>query len=270
MAKATKKAKKYISRTPDSAGYIDYSAEEHGTWEILYNRQVALLAQRACNEFMHGVELLHFNAKVIPQLPEINEKLGALTGWGVEPVPALIGFGQFFELLANKKFPVATFIRTREDIDYIQEPDLFHEFFGHCPLLTNPDYAEFSQHYGELGLAASKADRRMLARLYWFTVEFGLMQTDQGLRIYGGGILSSNEESHYCLESNRPLRKNLDVVEAFRTHYRIDELQRTYFKINDFNDLKKLTAMDLSKMLKEARYLGMFKSEYPPKENAAC
>ena len=229
-----------------------------------------MLQERACQEFLDGVEALHFSAEQIPQLPEINQKLGALTGWGVHPVPALIGFGQFFELLANKKFPVATFIRTREDIDYIQEPDLFHEFFGHCPLLTNSDYAEYSQHYGELGLAANRANRRMLARLYWFTVEFGLIETAKGLRIYGGGILSSTEESHYCLESNQPLRKNLDVIDAFRTHYRIDELQRTYFKIKSFADLAKLTTMDLTKMLREARYLGMHKSAYPAKENAAC
>lgn len=266
MAKATK----YISKQPDQAGYIDYSAQEHGTWEILYNRQKDILHDRACQQFLDGVELLDFNAKRIPQLPEINEKLGALTGWGVEPVPALIGFERFFELLANKKFPVATFIRTREDIDYIQEPDLFHEFFGHCPLLTNPDYADFSQRYGELGLAASKADRRMLARLYWFTVEFGLIETDKGLRIYGGGILSSREESHFCLESNQPLRKDLDVIDAFRTHYRIDELQRTYFKIRDFEDLRRIKELDLSKLLKEARYLGMHESPYPPKEDAAC
>ncbi|MFT4928498.1 MAG: phenylalanine-4-hydroxylase [Phenylobacterium sp.] len=228
------------------------------------------MRDRACQQFLDGLELLDFNAKKIPQLPEINEKLYALTGWGVEPVPALIGFERFFELLANKKFPAATFIRTREDIDYIQEPDLFHEFFGHCPLLTNPDYAEFSHHYGQLGLSASKADRRMLARLYWFTVEFGLIETDEGLKIYGGGILSSREESRYCLESNQPLRKDLCVIDAFRTPYRIDELQRNYFKIRDFSDLHRFSQMDLTKLVKEARYMGLHESDYPPKDDPDC
>lgn len=261
---------KYVSKQPDQNGFIDYTKEENGTWQVLYNRQLDMLHDRACPEFLAGLEQLDMRADAIPQLPEINEKLNQATGWAVEPVPALIGFERFFELLANKRFPAATFIRTREDLDYIQEPDIFHEFFGHCPLLTNPEYAEFSQHYGKLGMQASKAERRMLARLYWFTIEFGLIETDKGLRIYGGGILSSTEESHYSLESNQPLRKNLEVLEAFRTHYRIDELQRTYFKIQDFSDLKRIREMDLMKILQEAKYLGMLPSPYPPKEDAAC
>lgn len=269
MSKAPK-APKYVSKTPNKDGYIDYSEQEHGTWEILYNRQMDILHNRACQQFMDGVEALNFSPDHIPQLPDVNKKLGELTGWAVEAVPALIGFEQFFELLANKKFPAATFIRTRQDLDYIQEPDIFHELFGHCPLLTNPDYAAFSQRYGELGLAANKADRRMLARLYWFTVEFGLIETDNGLRIYGGGILSSAEESRYSLESIKPVRKDLDVIDAFRTHYRIDELQRTYFKIRDLSQLSQMATMDLNKMIQEARYLGMHPSLYPAKETAAC
>lgn len=262
--------KKYISKTADKTGYIDYSEEEQGTWKLLYQRQCERLKDRACEAFLEGITALDLDAETIPQLPQINQKLNDLTGWGVQAVAAMIDYEQFFELLADKKFPIATFIRTREDIDYIREPDLFHEYFGHCPLLTNPAYAAFSQHYGKLGLAASKADRRMLARLYWFTVEFGLIETPQGLRIYGGGILSSPEESDYCLTSNRPLRKDLDVVEAFRTHFRIDELQRTYFKIRDFDELQQLVSMDLNRLLKEARYLGMHPSPYPPKEDAIC
>lgn len=261
---------KYVSKQPDKDGFIDYTAEENGTWQILYNRQYDILHDRACPEFLHGLESLNMGADAIPQIPEINAKLMEMTGWRVEPVPALIGFERFFELLANRKFPAATFIRTREDLDYIQEPDIFHEFFGHCPLLTNPAYADFSQHYGQLGLNASKAERRMLARLYWFTIEFGLIETDKGLRIYGGGILSSAEESHYSLHSNVPLRKKLDVMDAFRTHYRIDELQRTYFKISSFDELMALKKMDLLKLLAEAKYLGMHPSPYPPKEDAAC
>jgi phenylalanine-4-hydroxylase len=261
---------KYISKQPDSDGLIPYTREEHGTWEVLYNRQLDILHDRACPEFLAGLDTLALDSTKIPQLPDINQKLMTATGWQVEAVPALIGFEQFFELLANKRFPAATFIRTPEDLDYIEEPDIFHELFGHCPLLTNPEYAEFSQHYGKLGLAANKTERRMLARLYWFTIEFGLIETAKGLRIYGGGILSSTQESYYSLHSNRPLRKPLDVIEAFRTHYRIDELQRSYFTIPHFSALKAIQQMDLNQLLQEARYMGMLPSAYPPKENAAC
>jgi len=227
----------YLSKTPDAQGIIHYSNEENETWEILYERQIKLLKSRACDEFLEGLDLLKMDGQAIPQLPSINRSLQSLTGWQVERVPALIGFDRFFNLLANRKFPAATFIRRKEEIDYIQEPDIFHELFGHCPLLTNQDYADFSQHYGELGLAASKEDRRMLARLYWFTIEFGLLQTESGVKIYGGGILSSKEESCYSLESSIPHRQPLDILEAFRTFYRIDQLQKNYFVIEKLSDL---------------------------------
>ncbi|SGY92778.1 phenylalanine 4-monooxygenase [Moritella viscosa] len=261
---------KYVSHKPDQHGYINYSDEEHNTWATLYNRQTRVIKDRACDEFIAGIELLRMGADCIPQLPDINRKLKKLTGWQVENVPALIGFERFFELLATKRFPAATFIRTKADIDYIQEPDIFHELFGHCPLLTNQAYADFSQHYGELGLKADKVDRPMLARLYWFTIEFGLMQSDQGLKIFGGGILSSKEETRYSLDSDIPNRQPLQVIEAFRTHYRIDELQKNYFVINQLSDLQQLIKLDLITLIKEARILGMKPSAYTPKEDAAC
>ena len=261
---------KYVSRQPDANGYISYSDEEHSTWATLYNRQTDMIKGRACDEFIEGIELLQMGAERIPQLPDINRKLKQLTGWQVENVPALIGFERFFELLANRRFPAATFIRTKADIDYIQEPDIFHELFGHCPLLTNQAYADFSQHYGELGLKADKADRPMLARLYWFTIEFGLMQSQHGLKIFGGGILSSKEETCYSLESAVPNRQPLQVIEAFRTHYRIDELQKNYFVINQLSDLQQLIKLDLISLIKDARALGMKPSAYTPKEDAAC
>jgi len=260
----------YVSKIPDSNGFISYSEEENGTWSILYNRQIEIVKTRACDEFLTGLATLEMNSKAIPQLPEINAKLSKLTGWQVERVPALIGFERFFELLANRQFPAATFIRRREDLDYIKEPDIFHELFGHCPLLTNQAYADFSQHYGELGLAASKQDRAMLARLYWFTIEFGLVQSNKGPKVYGGGILSSKEETVYSLESDLPLRKSLDVVDAFRTHYRIDELQKNYFILENLTDLQKLTDLDLTQLIRQARELGMKPSDYLPKEDAAC
>jgi phenylalanine-4-hydroxylase len=266
----------YVSKKPDCSGFIDYSAEENETWRILYKRQIAVVKQRACDEFLQGLNVLKMSANSIPQLPEINQKLSRLTGWKIERVPALIGFERFFELLANRKFPAATFIRRREDLDYIKEPDIFHELFGHCPLLTNPAYADFSQHYGRLGLAANKADRAMLARLYWFTIEFGLVKskndlhTDNGLKVYGGGILSSNQETRYALESELPKRMPLDVLDVFRTHYRIDELQKNYFVINQLSDLHQLIELDLSFLIQQARKLGMKASDYLPKEDAAC
>lgn len=261
---------KYVSKQPDAAGYINYTDEENATWKILYERQMEIIKDRACPEFLQGINKLQMGSKSIPQLPEVNQKLKRLTGWSVERVPALIGFDRFFELLANRKFPAATFIRTRADLDYIKEPDIFHELFGHCPLLANQAYADFSQHYGELGLAATKADRVMLARLYWFTIEFGLVQTSQGLRIYGGGILSSMQETCYSLESNIPNRRSLDVLDAFRTYYRIDELQKNYFVIEQLSDLQQLAEMDLTLLIKQARNLGMKPSDYAPKEDAAC
>ncbi len=260
----------YVSKEPDASSRIAYTDEENATWEILYNRQLKMIQSRACDEFLQGLDTLQMNAKAIPQLPDINEKLLKLTGWQVERVPALIGFERFFELLANRKFPAATFIRRPEDLDYIKEPDIFHELFGHCPLLTNQAYADFSQRYGQLGLAANSQDRAMLARLYWFTIEFGLLNTPQGMKIYGGGILSSTEETCYSLESPKPKRHPLVVIDAFRTHYRIDELQKNYFYIEQLADLQQFAKLDLQAIIQQARRLGMKPSDYAPKEDAAC
>src|SRR3989338_7424633 len=198
----------YESRKPDALGYVDYPAEENETWAILYNRQYKVIQNRACNEFIEGIHLLGMPADHIPQCPEMNERLGRITGWGVEPVAKIIPLKKFFELLANKRFPAATFIRKREELDYLKEPDIFHEIFGHCPLLTNQAYADFAENYGKLALQASPPARSFLGRLWWFTIEFGLLRTPAGLRIYGGGILSSYEESIYALESPLPKRVN--------------------------------------------------------------
>ena len=147
----------------------------------------------------------------------MTEAFKQTTGWSVVPVPAMIKPEQFFELLANKKFPAATFIRTPEDLDYLQEPDIFHEFFGHCPMITYQPFADFMQTYGKLALLAKTEHRSFLSRLFWFTVEFGLIQTDQGVRCYGGGILSSKNETVYAVESDIPQRKPFDLIEVLRT-----------------------------------------------------
>jgi phenylalanine-4-hydroxylase len=205
------------------------------------------------------------SANEIPQLNAIDEVLLATTGWRTAEVPALINFTEFFTLLANKQFPVATFIRSEKEFDYLQEPDVFHEIFGHCPLLTNPAFANFTHTYGQLGLAASKEDRVFLARLYWFTVEFGLLNTAQGLRIYGGGILSSPSETIYALESDTPIREALTPLDAMRTPYRIDIMQPVYYILQQADDLDELANMDLMAIVKIAKDSGLFAAEFAPK-----
>lgn len=259
------KTSKFISKKPDDNGFVAYSDAENSVWHDLYVRQMKLLEDRACQEYLDGIQALGLTKDHIPQIPEVNERLRALTGWEVAPVPALINFQAFFELMANKKFPAATFIRTREELDYLQEPDIFHEIFGHCPLITLPVYADFMHEYGKLGLAANHQDRVMLARLYWFTVEFGLIETAKGLKIYGGGILSSFGESQYCLDSDMPLRQPLEVVEAFRTPYRIDIFQPLYFVIKDFKQLFGLSKLPLLELIENARSLGMHQPLFEPR-----
>ena len=228
------KATKYVARTPDASGHIHYSPDEDRIWATLYERQDQAIRGKACDEFFQGLDLLKMPRDRIPQLPEISKILRRETGWEVAYVPALIPFSQFFELLANKRFPAATFIRTRDELDYLQEPDIFHEIFGHTPLLTNPSFADFTHTYGKLGLAASKEDRVFLARMYWFTVEFGLIQPPgKPLRIYGGGILSSIGETEYAYSSDRPQRRRFQILDALRTPYRIDIMQPLYYVLED-------------------------------------
>lgn len=253
----------YTSHPVDADGNAAYSEEEHQIWRELITRQIPIVQAGACAEYCHGVDLLNLAHDRIPQCPEVSAVLRKATGWALEPVPALIPFEQFFQLLANRKFPAATFIRRREELDYLQEPDIFHEVFGHCPLLTHPAYASFTETYGKLGLEASPEDRAMLAKLYWFTIEFGLVKTPAGLRAYGGGILSSKSETAYCL-SDQPQHKPFDVVDVLRTPYRIDIMQPIYFVIDSFEALFQLTQLDLLAMIKEARKLGMHPPAFPP------
>ncbi len=253
---------KYVSHTVDVNGMATYSEEENKVWHALVTRQMPIVTPRACKQYLDGIKTLKLTKDHIPQCPEVSKILRELTGWQLEPVPALIPYDHFFNLLANKKFPAATFIRRRDEIDYLQEPDIFHELFGHCPLLTNQAYADFTHIYGKLGQHASEEDRVMLARLYWFTIEFGLINTSEGLRIYGGGILSSKEETIYCLESPAPIRKPFDVIDVLRTPYRIDIKQPIYFVIDSFDTLFHLADMDLLAVIREARKMGMHKPLY--------
>lgn len=248
---------KYVAKLPDANGYIDYTDQENDTWRTLYERMMTIIDRYACPEFIDGLTKLNITAEHIPQLPEINDKLFALTGWGVVPVPALIPLDEFFTLLASKRFPAATFIRIPEELDYVQEPDIFHELFGHCPLLTNQAFADFTQRYGELALSMNDADRSLLQRFYWFTVEFGLIKTNKGMRNYGGGILSSFSETQYAIDSEKAKREPLgDGVEAIRTPYRIDILQPIYYYIESFKQLYDIIEHDPAQLLAKARELG--------------
>lgn len=264
MAKSTQ----YQSRVPDQNGIIHYSEEEHRVWHDLITTQYPMLADHACNDYVQALHLMDFPHDRIPQLHEVNEVLQDYTGWSVAPVTALIDFTSFFKLLAVRKFPAATFIRNREQMDYLEEPDIFHEIFGHTPLLTDYRFAAFSEAYGKAGLAADKRDHAMLARLFWFTVEFGLIQTAEGLRSYGAGIVSSPGELKYALESEIPLRKKLDPLDALRTPYRIDIYQTVYFIIQSFDELFDLAQQDLIGLVNQARALGMHAPTYPLKESA--
>ena len=259
------RSSQYKARKPDDNGFINYPEQEHETWSILIRRQLECVQDRACDEFLAGLEVLELPEDRIPQLDEISLVLGQTTGWSVARVPALISFDRFFRLLAGRQFPVATFIRTREELDYLQEPDIFHEIFGHCPLLTNQDFADFTGLYGQLGLAASAEERVYLARLYWLTVEFGLLNTSRGLRIYGGGILSSYGETLSALDSDKPLREPFDARKALRTPYRIDILQPLYYVIDSMSDLHRLGQMDIMGMVHEAMELPLFDPLFPAK-----
>jgi phenylalanine-4-hydroxylase len=255
----------YRSKQPDSKGFIRYTQEENATWHDLITRQVPMLAGRACPQWIGALNEMNFPIDRIPQLGEVSEVLRAHTGWSVMPVPALIGFTEFFRLLAGKQFPVATFIRSRKDFDYIQEPDVFHEVFGHTPPLTDHRFAAFVEAYGKAGLAADPKDHAMLARLFWFSVEFGLVKTSEGVRAYGSGIMSSPGELVYAVESDVPERKPFEPVDVLRTPYRIDILQPVYFVIDSFDQLFDLAQADLLGYIKEARRLGMHEPKFPPK-----
>ncbi len=260
----------YQARIPDERGVIPYSDEEHSVWADLYARQMDIIQGRVCQPFLDGLELLNLPAERIPQPAEVSAVLRERTGWEVAPVPALINFDRFFKLLSEKRFPAASFIRSRDDIDYLQEPDIFHEIFGHTTMLTHQAFADFTEAYGKAGLRASKQERVFLARLYWFTVEFGLLQTSQGVRICGGGIASSPGETEYALESPEPIRRPFDPLDVLRTPYRIDVFQPVYYILDRLDDLFELSGKDLLALIRQAIVLGEFTPTYPPKTKEAA
>lgn len=219
-------------------GFDAYNEADHRIWVALYDRQAEILPGRACDAFLHGLHALDLHGAGIPDFRRLNERLNLLTGWRVVAVPGLVPDAVFFDHLAHRRFPAANFIRRADQLDYLQEPDVFHDVFGHVPLLTNPVFADYMQAYGEGGLRALGLGRlHNLARLYWYTVEFGLMGTPAGLRIYGAGIVSSRTESIFALESDSPDRIGFDLERVMRTPYRIDDFQQIYFVIPSLEEL---------------------------------
>lgn len=222
-----------------------YSQAEHDVWTTLYERQTKLLPGRACDAFLKGLDALDLHRGGIPEFSRINEELSRLTGWSVVAAPGLVPDEVFFEHLANRRFPAGRFIRKPNELDYLQEPDVFHDVFGHVPMLTDPTFADYMQAYGQGGMRAlGRGQLHNLARLYWYTVEFGLLETSEGLRIYGAGIVSSRAESIFALDDPSPNRLGFDLERVMRTPYRIDDFQQVYFVIPSLKALLNATLQD--------------------------
>lgn len=226
-------------------GWSAYTKVEHDTWNTLYARQMKILPGRASQAFLKGLDALDLNTGGIPDFEVMNPKLQALTGWTVVCVPGLVPDEVFFDHLANRRFPSGQFIRKPDQLDYLQEPDIFHDVFGHVPMLTDPDFAAYMEAYGKGGQRAAKRGMLAnLARLYWYTVEFGLMKEGDDLRIYGAGIVSSATESVFAIEDPSPNRLGFDLERVMRTLYRIDDFQQVYFVIDSLEALKDETLKD--------------------------
>jgi phenylalanine-4-hydroxylase len=237
-----------------------FTAEEHRVWDLLFARQKEKLHGRVVRAFEDGLDVLRLSRPGIPELAELNERLSARTGWTVVSVPGLVPDDVFFEHLSRRRFPAGNFIRSASQLDYLEEPDVFHDVFGHVPMLADPRVGDFMQALGEAGLRAlGKGSIHRLARLYWYTVEFGLAREDGALKIYGAGIASSFEESTYSLESAVPQRLPFDLRRVLRTRYRSDALQRAYFIVDSFEDLlAQIANADLDRLFDEVEALEEF------------
>ena len=221
-----------------SQNWDAFTAAEHAMWDKLFARQSAMLPGRAADAFLRGIDVLRLEKPGIPDYRELNARLMDATGWQVVAVPGLVPDDVFFDHLANRRFPAGNFIRTPEQLDYLQEPDVFHDVFGHVPMLADPVFADYMVAYGEGGLRSLQFDAlKQLARLYWYTVEFGLIREAGGLRIYGAGIVSSYAESVFALDSDSPNRIGFDLARVMRTDYRIDDFQQNYFVIDSLDQL---------------------------------
>ncbi|SFM87772.1 Phenylalanine 4-hydroxylase [Variovorax sp. OV329] len=228
-------------------GWEKYTPAEHAVWKTLFERQSRLLPGRACDEFVDGMNKLPIGPDQIPDFRRLSEVLMQKTGWQVVAVPGLVPDEVFFDHLANRRFPSGQFIRKPHELDYLEEPDVFHDVFGHVPMLMNPVIADYIQAYGRGGLRAQKLGvLDKLARVYWYTVEFGLVQQKDGVRIYGAGIASSRTESVFALEDDSPNRIGFDLERVMRTRYRIDDFQESYFVIDGLQQLLELAHIDFA------------------------
>jgi len=232
-----------------------YTTQDHDTWRTLYARLERILPNYACPEFTDGLKRLDIGRDAIPEFKELSRRLGALTGWSVVAVPGLVPDDIFFDHLANRRFPAGNFIRRPEQLDYIEQPDVFHDVFGHVPMLAHPVFADYMEAYGKGGLRALKGFDMLpnLARLYWYTVEFGLIRTPAGLKIYGAGIVSSSAETVYAVDSASPNRVAFDLERVMRTKYRIDDFQETYFVVDSFDQLFRETYSDFAPVYERLR-----------------
>ncbi len=252
-----------LDRPPEEAAadwtidqrWENYSAEDHATWDTLFERQQKLLPGRASNAWLRGLDVLKLSKPGIPDFRELSDRLMALTGWQVVAVPGLVPDDVFFDHMANRRFVAGNFIRRPDQLDYLQEPDVFHDVFGHVPMLADPVFADYLAAYGRGGQRALGLDAlKYLGRLYWYTVEFGLIAEPEGLRIYGSGIVSSYSESQFALEDASPNRIAFDLKRVMRTEYRIDDFQQNYFVIPSFEELLRVTVeTDFAPLYEEIR-----------------
>ena len=255
----------YASLSANADGFFPYTPDDDAVWGELFTRQMAFLPGKVAPEYLDGVRLLGLKGDKTPQVKNIDARLHQLTGAGAEGVPAIIPPSQFYDLLSQRKFPVATFLRRREHMDYIEEPDLFHEVFGHCPMLTNAAYCDFIEGVGNRAKALGKGYSWHMFRLFWFTVEFGMIRTAEGLRAYGAGIVSSPAEAaHAC--GGTALMQDFDLLTVFRTPYRIDIVQPTYFTIDSFAQLAELLKADFGALIDQAKALGDLPALFPAKD----
>ncbi|SCK18284.1 Phenylalanine 4-hydroxylase [Variovorax sp. HW608] len=228
-------------------GWSNYTSEEHAVWRTLFERQSKLLPGRACDEFIRGMQDLPIGPEQIPDFEQMSKVLRKRTGWEVVAVPGLVPDDVFFEHLANRRFPAGHFIRKPHELDYLEEPDVFHDVFGHVPMLMNPVIADYIQAYGEGGLRAKRLGvLEKLARVYWYTVEFGLVRQPDGLRIYGAGIASSASETRFAVEDDSPNRVRFKLERVMQTRYRIDDFQETYFVLGHLDELLELARIDFA------------------------
>lgn len=259
----------YTAKLPDAAGHIAYTPEEDAVWRDLHARQWPNVQAHSATAFLDGLARVNLPKTRVPQCTEVSQTLRGLTGWKVAPVPALIPFGRFFGMLAEKTFPAASFIRRREHFDYLEEPDIFHELFGHTPLLADPRFAGFSQAIGKASLKAGPKEYAWLIRLYWFSIEFGLVEEGGTVKALGSGLASSVSELPWSVSDNGPERRPFDIIDMLRTPYRIDIHQPIYFVIEKLDDLFAAAERDLLADVRKAQSLGLHAPAYPAKPDAA-